>query len=436
MIVICYSILGFVLLCFLLCIAYIRIKFQFWASQPVFHLYDLSFYFYDHGVVRKEPPQKTKYTNFLDIITISQRDITPFYHTKLKHLMRHHYLSDGDKNTCKYFPNNDNIIPYFQGHHYPCFWSFFRRPILLEDTEKEKENNENKNPNNPNTKIVSFKKRVIKDLQFLGVITSRPLLLFFHSSKTKTTNKMVVYYIDHLCVDRTVRKSGIAQQLIQTHDYNQSRKNNNGIVVSFFKRETNLTGIVPLTIYKNYVFSMKKWSSVPPLPIDFRVLVGDVQNVASIYETIMRQVDEGRWRFVALPSLLNMKELVKSGNIIIIFLVVGEEIQAVYFFRKTCTFLENLNEEIVSCFASIKLKNNKIFTDPMFVHGFKVALSDLLRRTKHTYAYLSLEDISHNHLILRNILIHSKPIFVSPNAYYFYNFAYNTIPSNNLFIVN
>ena len=44
--------------------------------------------------------------------------------------------------------------------------------------------------------------------------------------------------------------------MIQTHEYNQSHKNKN-ICVSLFKREEELTGIIPLTIYKTYCFPLK-----------------------------------------------------------------------------------------------------------------------------------------------------------------------------------
>ena len=50
---------------------YIRIKFKFWALQPVFHFYDLYYWIVNAGVIQQELPSKNRYTNFKNIKTIS-----------------------------------------------------------------------------------------------------------------------------------------------------------------------------------------------------------------------------------------------------------------------------------------------------------------------------------------------------------------------------
>ena len=66
-------------------------------------------------------------------------------------------------------------------------------------------------------------------------------------------NTFKAFYVDNLCVHKDMRNKGIAPKIIQTHEYIQRHKNKN-ICVSLFKREGNLTGIVPLTIYTTYQF--------------------------------------------------------------------------------------------------------------------------------------------------------------------------------------
>ena len=67
-----------------------------------------------------------------------------------------------------------------------------------------------------------------------------------------TLNKISfpVYYVDNLCVHPLYRNKNIAPQMIQTQEWFQ-RQNNKKIKVSLFKREGDLTGIVPLTVYNN-----------------------------------------------------------------------------------------------------------------------------------------------------------------------------------------
>ena len=43
---------------------YVRIKYKFWAIQPVFHYYDIYYWFNDIGVIDTESPLKNKYNNY------------------------------------------------------------------------------------------------------------------------------------------------------------------------------------------------------------------------------------------------------------------------------------------------------------------------------------------------------------------------------------
>ena len=50
-------------------------------------------------------------------------------------------------------------------------------------------------------------------------------------------NEFTTYYVDYLCVHKDNRKQGIAQQIIQTHDYYQRK--NTVIPTSFLKEKDN-----------------------------------------------------------------------------------------------------------------------------------------------------------------------------------------------------
>ena len=60
---------GFIILLVIIFFCYIRIKYKFWALQPVFHFYDIYYWIVNVGIIRKELPKKNKYVNLKNIVT-------------------------------------------------------------------------------------------------------------------------------------------------------------------------------------------------------------------------------------------------------------------------------------------------------------------------------------------------------------------------------
>ena len=74
---------------------------------------------------------------------------------------------------------------------------------------------------------------------------------------------------------------------------------------------------------------------------------------------------------------------------------------------------------VVECFASYKrssLNENKFYI------GFLNALYDL--KQNHHIKTITIENISHNHILISNFIKKNTPLFRSHSSYYFYNFAY------------
>ena len=63
-------ILFFGMLLIIVIYIYIRLKFGFWVSQPVFHIYDIGYMINAPGIINDYLPEKNKYTNFKNIETI------------------------------------------------------------------------------------------------------------------------------------------------------------------------------------------------------------------------------------------------------------------------------------------------------------------------------------------------------------------------------
>jgi hypothetical protein len=402
-------IIAFFILCIILFFVYIRLKYKFWALQPVFHFYDIYYWFINVGIIRQELPDKNRYVNLKQIKVNIFENIDKLTKNQIVTLIQLNYFINTEKKDNKYYPKTENILPYFIGHNSKTFWSYFIEPELLIDNKTGKTIEENK---------------------IIGAITSRPLHVKINTSIcNNNNNEFDVYYVDYLCVNKSWRKKNIAPQLIQTHEYIQSYENRK-ICVSLFKREEELTGIIPLTLYKAYCFNMRKWVKPEVLNHRISILTGDKQNMYYFYNFINSLKNNQNFDILVYPELSNIIELVSTNNIYIKMLVIDGEIEGIYIFRKTCTFIEK-DKEIISCIASI---NNSLSNDE-FIHGFKVSLWSILKE-HNNFKYLLMEDISDNKYIINNLCIHTHPTAISPMAYFFYNFAYTPFKSEKCLIIN
>ena len=401
-------IFGFIIMCIILFFVYIRIRYRFWSVQPVFHFYDMYYWFVNKGIIREELPQKNRYINFKNIKTNTMESTSNALTSQITAFIRLHYLRNKD-NT--FSPKKENILPYFIGHNTKSFLSIYWNPEILIDQKTGK---------------------TIEENSIVGLMTSRPLHVKINNGRKDAS--FDVYYVDYLCVHKFWRRKNIAPQIIQTHEYNQSHENRK-ICVSLFKREEELTGIIPLTVYKTVCFNMRSWNQPPNLDAKFTVLTADKQNMYYFYNFINETTN--KWEITILPEISNLIELVNSKNMYIKMIILDGEIIAAYVFRKTCTFIEK-DKEVISCIASI---NGNILTNQEFIHGFKVALwsiTDLKmsKKDSNNFQYLAIEDLSDNRCIIDNISIKTWPTIVSPTAYFFYNFAYSPFKSEKCLILN
>ena len=403
-------ILGVIILCIIIFFLYIRLRYQFWALQPVFHFYDLYYWFVNVGIIRHELPEKNRYTNFNNIITKPFENIDIRLLKEAILLIQLNYLRNKE-NT--YSPKKENIVPYFMGHNSKTYWSYYLEPEILIDNKSGK---------------------TIEEKKIIGIITSRPLHVRIINSGRKD-GEFDVFYVDYLCVQKNWRKKNIAPQLIQTHEYNQTHLEKTNISVSLFKREEELTGIIPLTVYKTYCFSMRNWGTPKMLDGRITVLTGDKQNMYYFYNFLIETTNKNKNKFdiIIYPEMSNIIELVTTKNLYVKMLIVNGVIEAIYVFKKTCTFIEK-EKEIISLIASI-FKENSVLTRDEFIQGFKVALWSIIKDYKN-FAYLVVEDISDNTCIINNLSLKTHPFIISPMAYFFYNFAYSPFKSEKCFILN
>ena len=397
-------ILFFGVLIIIVIYVYIRFKFGFWAVQPVFHIYDICYMINPPGIINEFLPERNKYTNFKDIDTNVYSELTSLQIQRFIHLIKQNYLQNKDN---VFLPSDSNITPYFYGHNDKSFVSFYFEKNHMIDTKNG---------------------TMISDKSIIGAMTSRPLHIMINSSnnfKKNNETKFKAYYVDYLCVDKLHRKKGIAPQLIQTHHYNQRHINKN-IVVSLFKREEELTGIVPLCVYSTYGFAVTTWTKPEELSGEFKLLEINPQN----FHFLLNFINENSLHFniVINTEVTNIIELIKTKNIFITAILCDNNIICAYFFRKSCTEIKK-GLEVLSCFASICNCERNIF-----IQGFKISFWKIA--AENYFGFAAIENISHNNIVIDNIILNTKPYIISPTAYFFYNFAYPTFSPNKVLIIN
>jgi hypothetical protein len=209
--------------------------------------------------------------------------------------------------------------------------------------------------------------------------------------------------------------------------------------VNLFKREDELTGIIPLCVYSTYGFPMDKWRKPCGLPGLYKLLKITETNFHFLYDFIKQ--NHYQFDIIINTDIGNIIELIKTKNIFVYVLLDNSEnennvnnIKCAYFYRKTCVFYEK-DLEILSCFASINnFEKYDKEGEKLFIHGFKISFWETAE--KNYFGFAVIENISHNYIIIENVRIKTKAVVISPTAYFFYNFAYHTFKPEKVLIIN
>ena len=379
---------------------YIKKLSSFWSIQPVFHVYNVLGWFKPRGVIEMGVPKFNKYCNIINVQTRDMNIITDLQRQIYTNFIKTHYLNSTDT---KYLPTENEIFPFFTGLNQPCYISIYEKPSFLIPSGGEIEIND---------------KKLINNNKLLGLMTSRPLIMTLVGGCP-----LSIYYVDYLCVDTSTRKGGIAPQIIQTHIYNERRMNAN-INISFFKRESQLTNIVPITGYATYKLPL---AAVPHeiLPIASIKLVKITKDsIRLLMQFIFKQKD--RFKCIIVPDLGNILTLIETGNLIIYGLMENQELCSCYIFRNSMVYYNG--ERSIDFVASI---SNVCFIEYFYI-GFCKSVHKICKELSATQ--ISYEMISDNTKIFNKYFIQNHNKTVSPTAYYFYNYRMKTIESDDVFI--
>lgn len=403
--------------------AYIKIRFPFWNNQPVFHTYDFWRYLYTHPfVLYKHCPIKTKFCDFSHIRTVPYLECSLKDKTDFANMLQCYYISS--EKVCHTI-KPDDIDAYFIGHSEPAFLSFYSETHYHDKID-------------PSNQIVCQETPV-------GVISSRPLTFYFRTSPSENVyTETPVYFIDFLCVHRERDSTKINRALLQTHEYNQ-RKRNPVVSISILKKEIALfDGVVPLTQYKNALFHLRP-ISVPKLPDHFVVQRITPSNSMDILVDFLYSKTHGMdkvFDIVLLPSIAAITSLIKQNLLYVYYLSNGEQIYGVYFFKDLKCEYDDIDGNTLQCIGSVM----NIESRNLFFLGFLHSLRSILTSFRNSkpisndtaierpisnlrgYKMLFFEAISHNPLLMHYWREKHSPVFENDNAYYLFNFIYPSSP--------
>ena len=369
-----------IIVIYFLIMGYFKLKYPFWSRQPVFHYHNLNYWINPPGIINEDLPEKNKFFDeeiqFYNFNTLNTEKKELF-----SNFIRNNFMP---QNYEKYNATDDNIFDNFESHNHKSFIS-----------------------------MKTYKGDV------LSCMTTKPLECYIDD------NKMIINYVDYLCVNEKHRKKMYAANQIFTHYYHLRNNCNN--IVSFFKRENKRTMIVPLTSYDNYIFKIDNWEMCYNFDQpNINIIFVNKSNMNKFYQIFFECKTKFKC-FITL-NLGHIFHLIEKEHIKITVLMINEKFKCFYVFKNPYTTYDGVNSlEFCSSY-----KNEEIGND-VFTLGFLISMS-LISKDLDSKILL-VENLSNNNIILKLLLDRYSYIAKPVNSLYFYNFAYHPKESKDIFCI-
>jgi ribosomal protein S18 acetylase RimI-like enzyme len=441
-----YGVLLLVLF-FLTATAYIRIKMKFWHLQPVFHLYDLRYWVQPPGIIKPELPVGNKFLNIVNIQTVAitdEDDTDPDKAVALNvvracALIQQHFVSD---QRVRYQPTKADLLAYLQHSNHSGYLSFYKKPKMLFETSKLFVP-----ADVAEASALPTSEAALDHYSLVAVSSARPLNVL---GTSRSGANFVTYYIDNLCVEPAYRQQGLAPQMIQTQCH-QLRHLNKKIQTCLFKREGALTAIVPLVAFHTAAFWMASLH-FPPLHASMTCIDVNVKQLGLFADFV--KAERGRFTWSIMPDLSNIAGLLMAGCLSIHLLTQVGQSLALYVFRhpklyykmgptsmKGLTTSQQQQAPEQQAIELITVVKGTAISTELFVAGLGLALKQARTRAAAggtggaVSEVLLLEQVADAVQLGEAIKTSSAPLFTSPTAFYWYNYAaYTCEPSKFLIL--
>ena len=390
--------------------AYIRIKMRFWHLQPVFHIYNISYWIRPPGIISHTLPSVNKFVNLLHNKLINVNDISELQLTQICHFIKNYYVIHPG---AKYTPTISDIHEYLQHSAHPAYFNIYTEPKLLFEKGEPTGSTDN---------------------EIIAVISTRALNITFRSNNSKTLpTTFTLYYIDNLCVNPHYRNKGIAPQVIQTLYHTLSRANLN-INTYMFKREGRLIAIVPLVCFDTYCFNVNNITTTQLNTVlsPAMSIVEITKNQLNLLHFFLKEQIK-QFECVILPDVSSLLHLINTDKLIIYAIILNGEIIAAFVFRILNLYYADV--KTIECIAVISNVNE----NDILITGFYMSLLKIKSRLKIEMLNLLMENTSHGDVLVQSMLTNEDGLveykFKSPTAFFLYNYACYSIPATKILLI-
>ena len=401
---------------FLFWIAYIKIMYPFWNTQPVFHSYDFWRYWARSPfIIRKKKGLKPdKFCDFENIVTMNFLDMPTEYMCQIVDFLQCHYIHD---ESVLFLFHSENLCAYFAGHLVPSYVSFYMgiHNSVVEDG-------------------VDSGVSVVQKKRIDACITSRNILLKYGDD----IRGMNVYFMDFIALRRG---SDIAysRKLMATHCWHTlgfSGASGENIKGAIFRKEGEpFPGIRAFLSFDANMYKIGSFVN-PALPLHFVLTIIHADNAWLLTEFLEKSYGNGGGGgggagFFAMSSISNLMELVKKRVLFIYLIQRADSVFCLYIFRDTRCQYELNSCAMLQLICSIQKSNSS----ELFYCGFLNAMSDILKsRLGKAFGYLMVDDLADNSLIVENF--HSSSFLEKIQVnYYAYNLVIPTVNNKKAWII-
>ncbi len=375
---------------------YICIKYPFWAHMPVYHTYDYHNFFSRTSREMQLFPYKNKFSNAIQIKTISYYELNDTYIKYFAELLQCFYIPADD---ILYTLVEKDVKSRFSGHFDTPFLSFYNEKNYV-STGKSSEKQFD---------ILSTNVEIQLFPEPKGCIASYPVHTFYHPmNEYRSAN-----YLTYISVDRAYKSQNISRNLISTHDYNV-RRYNPDIRIGLLKKDVGISeGVVPLLTFSTGLF---------------QIIVSKtkqrVRNIVQVYRQnwdIMMDTLHGLFKpnvlydFVVAIDIGAIKSRI-DGEILFVYAFCEQgNVLAMYFIEDAHTHYEQGAKKSLRLVASI----NNGLSESLFFQGFLECLRKLQKRNLD-FKMLLIDDIGHNEQLMMQL----EPVEKTTGAYYFINWMF------------
>ena len=365
---------------------YLRIRAPFWRTQPVFHVYDIHHWIRPCGLINKDPPEFNRYVD-RRLKTLCVDDLDSEIVARLTGFINDNYLRELDVH---YAPTSSDIfLPL------TCFGA---KPLCT--VQKE------------DSLLSTADGTLTNDYRIIACITSRPIAV------TISGDTMLSNYVDNLCVMKGNRKKGVAPTAIQTHLYDAARINAS-IRTCLFKREGEMTGIVPLTLYQSHIVDPQLLSS-PSLVSGTKIVRIDENNLHFFIDLWRNQ--ENRFTVTAKPDVGLLRLLLCKKHLYAYGEMSGTNLSSAFIFRNPCTRYKG--QLVGDCVISI-VSSPSAHKENMW--AFQRAARRFM--TKTGCNLLLMEELGDGVGLWKFLAgTGATPLTTCPCAYFMHNYATYTAP--------